>query len=130
MSGLMDESLRPSVDERTQLQRLVSSTKRGAEFTEAERTLLWKFRFSLKDDKKALVKFLYTVDWRNEAEVQSAVKLLPQWAAIDVDDALLLLSAEFRHPHVRSFAVAALDRASDEDLQCFLLQVSPQQAIV
>ena len=56
--------------------------------------LLWKFRFSLVDNRQALTKFLLAVDWTVESEVVQAAELLKQWrnrSPIEVSDALKLL---------------------------------------
>ena len=56
--------------------------------------LLWRFRFSLVDNRRALTKFLVAVDWTVESEVVQAVELLDQWrkrSPIEVTDALKLL---------------------------------------
>ncbi len=74
--------------------------------------------------------------WSDIVESKQAIDLLSLWVAIDVEDGLELLSAEFTDPHVRyhslpfslttlssSFAVGQLKRAEDEELQLYLLQL-------
>lgn len=59
-----------------------------------DKDLLWRFRFSLVDNRRALTKFLVAVDWTVESEVVQAVELLDQWrkrSPIEVTDALKLL---------------------------------------
>ncbi|RYH27857.1 hypothetical protein EON65_12930, partial [archaeon] len=87
-----------------------------------------RFRYSLTDNKNALIKFLYTVNWEEESEVAELPSLLALWrekAPIDVADALKLLSKEksFEHQFVREFAVSVLRSASDDELLTFLLQL-------
>ena len=56
--------------------------------------LLWRFRFTLVDNRRALTKFLVAVDWSVESEVVQAAELLEQWrkrSPIEVTDALKLL---------------------------------------
>lgn len=89
----------------------------------AARELLWKFRHSLTGNRKALTKFLQCVDWEDEEDAREAVALLPRWAPIDTEDALRLLSHDFRARAVREHAVNALRRASDADLVLYLLQL-------
>ncbi|MQL74982.1 hypothetical protein Taro_007354 [Colocasia esculenta] len=60
-----------------------------------ERQLLWKFRFSLVSDKKALTKFLRSVEWSDAQEAKQAIDLMGRWEMIDVTDALELLSPVF-----------------------------------
>ncbi|KAI4988027.1 hypothetical protein ZWY2020_029657 [Hordeum vulgare] len=85
--------------------------------------LVWKFRFSLMSEKKALTKFLRSVDWSDIQEAKQAVELMGKWETIDVADALELLSSDFNSEEVRAYAVSVLERADDEELQCYLLQL-------
>lgn len=48
---------------------------------------------------------------------------MQQWAPMDVEDALELLSRNFTHPTVRQYAVTRLQQAPDEDLLLYLLQL-------
>ncbi|MFS7914662.1 putative phosphatidylinositol 3-kinase [Helianthus anomalus] len=72
-------------------------------FSGDERQLLWKFRFSLMSEKRALTKFLRCVEWSDVQEAKQAIELMGRWEMIDV----------------RAHAVRALKRANDEELQCF-----------
>jgi phosphatidylinositol 3-kinase len=45
---------------------------------------LWNFRAYLKNDKKALTKFLKSVNWPDEKDVQQAHQLVAQWEPVDV----------------------------------------------
>lgn len=57
--------------------------------------ILVRFRYSLTENRRALVKFLYSVNWDDEKEVAEVPTLLALWsknAPIDVADALKLLS--------------------------------------
>lgn len=91
--------------------------------------MLWQFRHTLVSEPKALVKFLYCIDWRYAHDVEHATALLKRWEQIDVDDALLLLSNDFTARnalirHVRRFAVETLSKtARDEDIVSYLLQL-------
>lgn len=94
------------------------------QLTSTETNLLWKFRFYLSRDKKALTKFLKSVDWSDVAERKQATDiLLPQWVDVDVDDALELLGPYFTDKSVREYAVRQLKRADDDDLLLYLLQL-------
>lgn len=91
--------------------------------TSEEKNLIWKFRFYLTRDKRALTKFLKCVVWTDATEVRQAVDILPLWVDIDVDDALELLGKEFQNRTVRSYAVQQLKKADDDDLLLYLLQL-------
>jgi hypothetical protein len=100
----------------------------GSRMTMEEIEIIFRFRYSLTENKKALIKFLYTVRWEEEQEMAELPVLLALWkrcSAIDVADALKLLSKDksFEHPSVRRFAVDVLREASDDELLTFLLQV-------
>jgi len=84
---------------------------------------VWKYRFFLTSQKKALTKFLKCVQWDAEKEEKQALDLLDKWIPVDVDDALELLSSNFKHSTVRRYGVARLKQASDEDLVLYLLQL-------
>ena len=75
--------------------------------------MLWKFRFYLSREKKALTKFLKSAVWDDPAEEKSLVELLDKWATIDVDDALELLSPSFQNKIIRAYAVKQLEKADD-----------------
>ena len=53
-------------------------------YTHAHRELMWKFRYSLTKEKRALTKLLKCVDWADTREVQQAQSLVEQWALVDV----------------------------------------------
>jgi phosphatidylinositol 3-kinase len=82
--------------------------------TSEEKDLLWKFRFYLTRDKRALTKFLKCVVWTDPTEVKQATELLSRWTEVDVDDALELLGPTFRNKAVRAYAVERLRKADDD----------------
>lgn len=88
-----------------------------------EQDLVWKFRFYLSTHKKALTKFLKCINWKMNDEVTQALWMLANWAPMDVEDALELLSPTFTHPEVRKYAISRLAQAPDEDLLLYLLQL-------
>ncbi|KAF3585642.1 hypothetical protein F2Q69_00031453 [Brassica cretica] len=74
-------------------------------------------------EKRALTKFLRCVEWSDVQEAKQAIQLMDKWETIDVCDALELQSPLFQSEEVRAFAVSVLERADDEELQCYLLQL-------
>lgn len=88
-----------------------------------EQDLVWKYRFYLSTHKKALTKFLKCINWKLNDEVTQALWMLANWAPMDVEDALELLSPTFTHPEVRKYAISRLAQAPDEDLLLYLLQL-------
>nr|CAB3482560.1 unnamed protein product [Digitaria exilis] len=92
--GIVDRDLKPSSNERKLLQTIIKfPPTRTLEVDEKQ--LVWKFRFSLMSEKKALTKFVRSVDWSDNQEAKQAVELIGKWEMIDVADALELLSPDF-----------------------------------
>ncbi|TVU42112.1 hypothetical protein EJB05_08502 [Eragrostis curvula] len=120
--GIVDRDLKPSSNERKLLQTIIKFPPTRALEVD-EKQLVWKFRFSLMSEKKALTKFVRSVDWSDNQEAKQAVELIGKWETIDVADALELLSPDFESDEVRGYAVSVLERADDEELQCYLLQL-------
>ena len=121
-----DPSAKPNVEEKERIDRIVNAA--GTTLKYEEKDLLYRFRYFLTENKKALTKFLLSVDWSVDSEVAEVPILLSQWKAkapIDISDALRLLGREraFQAPMVRQYAVETLKSASDEDLLTFLLQL-------
>ncbi|KAI3937878.1 hypothetical protein MKW92_004481 [Papaver armeniacum] len=114
--GIIDRDLKPSINERKSIQKVLKYPPTW-NLSGDERQLLWKFRFYLMSEKRALTKFLRCVEWSDIQEAKQALELMGKWETIDVCDALELLSP------VRAYAVSVLERADDEELQCYLLQL-------
>ncbi|KAJ1952107.1 Phosphatidylinositol (PI) 3-kinase, partial [Linderina pennispora] len=121
-SGPLDRELKPNAALRDQLNTIVRYAP-SQQLTDAEKDLVWKFRFYLATNKKALTKFVKCVDWRDPIESKQATKLLAEWAEIDIDDALELLGAEVTDYAVRVYAVSKLRKANDDELVVYLLQL-------
>lgn len=124
--GLVDPALKPDRVQRDQLAAIIDSTSHHP--TREEKDLLWRFRFSLVDNRRALTKFLLAVDWTVDSEVVQAAELLEQWrkrSPIEVTDALKLLGKHvaFQTNLVRSYAIDTLAAAPDSELRLYLLQL-------
>ncbi|KAG0189301.1 Phosphatidylinositol (PI) 3-kinase [Apophysomyces sp. BC1034] len=121
-NGPLDRDLKPNPKIRDDLNSIMSYPPTQM-LTAEEKDLVWKFRFYLTRDKRALTKFLKCVVWTDPTEVRQSVDILPLWVDIDVDDALELLGKEFENRAVRSYAVNQLRKADDDDLLLYLLQL-------
>ena len=129
--AIVDRNLKPDVQERRQIDLLLQAPwdwadLTGTKMTSEQKELLWRYRFALTKEKKALVKFLTCVDWSDRQEAQQAVDLIGEWEQqvdLDANDALQLLSANFGHLRVRDAAVKCLSRVSDDELNGYLLQL-------
>ncbi|MBW0485342.1 hypothetical protein O181_025057 [Austropuccinia psidii MF-1] len=124
-NGPLDRELRPEKSIRDKLNGILSYPPTRT-LSRDERDLVWRFRFYLSHDKRALTKFLKSVVWSDKGEVSQAIgDLLPIWSEISLDDALELLgpSEDYREPRVKRFAVQQLARADDDELVLYLLQL-------
>ena len=68
-----------------------------------QRMLLWRFRWSLVGEPRALTKVLRCVDWADVRDARAAAELIARWAPISIADALELLSPAFTNPEVRAW---------------------------
>lgn len=121
-SGISDKDAKPTATVRDLLNTIVGYPPTKILTTE-EQDLIWKYRFYLCNQKNALTKFLECVNWKLQGEALQALDMMYQWAPMDVDDSLRLLSPAFKHSSVRKYAVERLQQATDEDLLLYLLQL-------
>lgn len=126
LRGLVDPALKPDRVQRDKLAAIIASPSHHP--SREEKDLLWRFRFSLVDNRRALTKFLLAVDWTVESEVVQAAELLEQWrkrSPIEVTDALKLLGKQVAYQTnlVRAYAIDTLASAPDEELSLYLLQL-------
>jgi phosphatidylinositol 3-kinase len=116
-------SLKPNSTDRQLLNRIVAYPLTKT-LTEMEMEKLWIFRFYLRSNRKALTKFVRSIEWTHQWQAEEALMLMTQWEPIDIEDALELLSQNFaRFPGVRAFAVNRLESASDDEICLFLMQL-------
>jgi len=126
-----DRNLQPDAEERRQIETLLKAPWDWADLTGVKmnvehKELLWRYRFALTKENKALTKCLICVDWNDEEEADQAVDLLQEWqkqVTIDINDALQMLSAAFTHPKVREAAARRVAIADDQELLGYLLQL-------
>ncbi|XP_063383010.1 phosphatidylinositol 3-kinase catalytic subunit type 3 isoform X1 [Cydia fagiglandana] len=121
-AGQGGQDAKPTAAERDQLTAIVAAPP-ASPLTGTYQDLLWKYRFYLSSHRRALTKFLECVNWNRPAEVRQALSMMKQWAPMDVEDALELLTPKFTHPAVRKYAISRLKQAPDEDLLLYLLQL-------
>lgn len=121
-SGHSDRDAKPNAQIRDILNQIVAypPTK---QLSNEEQDHVWRFRFYLSNQKKALTKFLKCVNWNHSGEAKQALSMLKIWAPMDVEDALELLSPNFKNAAVRKYAISRLQQAPDEDLTLYLLQL-------
>ena len=126
LRGKLDPSVKPSLEDKGKIEKILNAA--GTHMVFEEMDLLYRYRYFLTENKKALLKFLLSVDWTVESEVAEVPVLLAQWkrkAPLEISDALRLLGKEkaFQALIVRQYAVETLRTATDEELLTFLLQL-------
>ena len=120
--GILDKDLKPNSKVRDELNMIMSYSPTHV-LTPEETDLVWKFRYHLTRDKRALTKFVKSVNWSDQSESKQAIQVLGRWTEIDVDDALELLGPSFVNQAVRSYAVDRLRKSDDRELLLYLLQL-------
>ncbi|OTB01808.1 hypothetical protein M426DRAFT_63338 [Hypoxylon sp. CI-4A] len=120
--GILDKDLRPNAKVRDELNMIMSYSPTHT-LSPEEKDLVWKFRYHLTRDKRALTKFVKSVNWQDQSESKQAVQVLGKWTDIDVDDALELLGPTFDNRTVRAYAVDRLKKSDDHELLLYLLQL-------
>ncbi|XP_066599239.1 phosphatidylinositol 3-kinase catalytic subunit type 3 [Prorops nasuta] len=121
-SGGNTRELKPTSNVRDALNTILGYPPTTALSTE-EQDLIWKYRFYLSNQKKALTKFVKCVNWKVAGEERQALEMLNLWAPPDPEDALELLGPAFTHSAVRRYAIGRLNHAPDDDLMLYLLQL-------
>ncbi|KAK3191100.1 Phosphatidylinositol (PI) 3-kinase [Lecanicillium sp. MT-2017a] len=120
--GILDKDLKPNAKVRDELNIIMSYSPMHP-LSPEEMDLVWKFRYHLTKDKRALTKFVRSVNWNDQGESKQAIQVLGRWTEIDVDDALELLGPSFGNRAVRTYAVSRLKKAEDDELLLYLLQL-------
>lgn len=121
-SGHCDKDAKPNAAMRDILNTIVSYPPTKILLNE-EQDHVWKYRFYLSTQKKALAKFLKCVNWNQHNEVRQALHMMEIWVPMDIEDALELLSLNFTHPAVRRYAISRLQQAPDDEILLYLLQL-------
>ncbi|XP_040567670.1 phosphatidylinositol 3-kinase catalytic subunit type 3 [Lepeophtheirus salmonis] len=122
-TGQSEKDLKPNAEVRDRLNAIIAYPSTRS-LTSEEKDLMWRYRFYLAKNKKALSKFVKCVNWRLDSEANSALELINnKWAPMDVDDALELLGPQYKHQGLRQYAVSRMKQAPDEDLRLYLLQL-------
>ncbi|KAA8567736.1 hypothetical protein EYC84_008207 [Monilinia fructicola] len=121
-TGVLDRDLKQMQKVRDELNNIIAYSPTHI-LSPEEKDLVWKFRHHLARDKRALTKFIKSVNWNDPNEAREAVAMLSKWTEIDVDDALELLGPTFENPSVRAYAVDRLRKSDDDELLLYLLQL-------
>ncbi|CDO94060.1 unnamed protein product [Kluyveromyces dobzhanskii CBS 2104] len=117
-----EKYVKPDAKKRDILNSIIASPP-GTKLTDHEKGLIWKYRYYLSNNKKALTKLLQSTNLSEESEIKEVLDLMDVWAEIDLDDTMELLGPQYTNISVRSYAVNRLRNASDNELELYLLQL-------
>ena len=120
--GVIARELKPNTRMRDHIMKIINYPPTHELLTD-EKSLIWQFRYYLTQEKKALAKFVQSIDWQSKQEADEAVELMYRWQPLDTTDALELLARDFKDPRVRKYAISRLQCADNEELLLYLLQV-------
>lgn len=118
----VDKHGKPDAKKRDYLKAIINYPP-GTKLTQHEKGSVWKYRYYLKNNKKALTKLLQSTNLSEEPERQEVLELMDSWAEIEIDDAIELLGYNFKNLSVRSYAVNRLKKASNKELELYLLEL-------
>lgn len=117
-----DKHVKPDAKKRDYLKKIIDYPP-GKRLSAHEKGSIWKYRYYLQNNKKALTKLLQSTNLKDETERTEVLEMMDGWAEIDIDDALGLLGHKYRNLAVRTYAVNRLKKASDKELELYLLQL-------
>uniref|UniRef100_A0A915PPY9 Phosphatidylinositol 3-kinase catalytic subunit type 3 n=1 Tax=Setaria digitata TaxID=48799 RepID=A0A915PPY9_9BILA len=120
--GVIERELKPNASARDLLEKIIHLPPMHTINTE-ERDLIWKFRYYLRNNRKALLKFVRAVAWNKHEEAAYALILVKEWSPLEASDALELLSPTFRNIELRRYAVSRLSHAKPEQILLYLPQL-------
>lgn len=84
-----DQDAKPNAAVRDILNQIVAYPP-TQQLSNEEQDYVWKYRFYLSTQKKALAKFLKCVNWNQLNEVQQAKYMIQIWQPMDVEGYLLV----------------------------------------
>lgn len=118
----LDKQVKPDIKKRDYLKKIINYPP-GTQLTAHEKGSIWKYRYYLMINKKALTKLLQSTNLNEETERTEVLELMDSWAEIDIDDAIELLGSDYKNISVRAYAVNRLKKASEKELELYLLQL-------
>jgi len=118
----LDETRKPNLTEQRELDQIIKSLSKQ-ELIPEHKNLLFTFRYYIKNNQKALTKFLRCIEWDQPAEVEEGLDLMRDWAELQTIDALELLTNAFKNQEVRDFAVARLKSCDEDEFFSYLMEL-------
>lgn len=114
-------SMKP--DESEQLRSLLNDPLEKA-YNPDKRLLLWRMRHALREEARALPRWIESVEWFRPDVVSKTYNMLYSWHEIGVDEALQLLDGRFPDPKVRAYAVQTLNGLSESEMLLHLYHLT------
>ena len=91
--------------------------------SQEEMDTLWRSRYALVHDPRALAKVALSCPWNDDTSVRELYALLQVWAPLGSDQALELLGCKFSDPVVRAHGVTEISKMSDAKILLYLPQL-------
>ncbi|CCE62384.1 hypothetical protein TPHA_0C02310 [Tetrapisispora phaffii CBS 4417] len=121
-STSLDRNLKPDAKKRDYLNKIINYPP-GTTLTAHEKGSIWKYRYFLVNNRKALTKLLKSTNLNEEGERTEVLDLMDSWVEIGIDDTIELLGSEYKNISIRAYAVNRLKKATDKELELYLLQL-------
>lgn len=141
LSSCVDEALakdlRPTQEEMQMIEEILAKPDFHMMF-QPELSLIWRYRYYLHERRDALIKVMLAVKWEIDSNAKEGLSLLHNWAPIELEQALMMLSFLFTMntfysekslrtlkyiKAIRSKGIAYLSLMNDEDLDVILMQL-------
>lgn len=109
--------------------------------SDQDKAIIWRYRYSLIENGRALGKFLQSARFHVENELKETMRIFKRWSQIELEDALPLLSIKFAanaiykeeiqhdrqlakvYNEIRKRAVQCLEKQSTDTIRSILLQL-------
>ncbi|KAJ5070498.1 phosphatidylinositol 3-kinase catalytic subunit type 3 [Anaeramoeba ignava] len=122
IKGSVNVTLKPNIKQSQQIAEIISASPLYI-LTDKDKNLLFTFRHSLIQNKKALTKFLKCVDFTDPEEEEYISKFIENWKEVDVEDCIELLTSRFKSEIVRKFSIKHLSKIKNSELLNYMLQL-------
>lgn len=95
------------------------------ELTVQEKDLIWKVReYCANNFPELLPRIIDCVNYAHQNQVAEIHRLLEFWPLLPAENALQLFDYAYPDEYVRKYAVKCLRQASDDTINCYLLQLA------
>ena len=88
------KELRPNPQEQERINHIITLPD-FLVMSDQDKAIIWRYRYSLIENGRALGKFLQSARFQVENELKETMRILKRWSQIELEDALPLLSIKF-----------------------------------